>query len=168
MKKKMITLNSKKYTDEEYESILSRAKNKAIENDKSFANYLINLIQEDLEGKKNIENYSQKKETEPFTNEEIILRLNYLTALTHISALNTSTLRVNERITSNDIFEENYNKLDGVKLAESFSKEQTKREKEKMYQDKEKNRIGSFYEEPKKKKIIEEKYDYRTLLNVEE
>lgn len=161
MKRRTVAFVSTDYSDEEFNILMKKVKQKAKTNGISATNYMLKALSDSLE-----EERKEGKNNMRLELTDIMYKLNYIIAMHHIAGLSTCNLNVNERVDSYEIFEESYNKLSGIKFAKSYAEKVTQREKNSILEEQSKKRVGTFYE--KKKVVAPPKsiydYDYKSLL----
>lgn len=161
MKRRTVAFVSTDYSDEEFNILMKKVKQKAKTNGISATNYMLKALSDSLEEERKEEKNNMRLELT-----DIMYKLNYIIAMHHIAGLSTRSLNINERVDSYEIFEESYNKLSGIKFAKSYAEKVTQREQNSIIEEQSKKRVGTFYE--KKKVVAPPKsiydYDYKSLL----
>ncbi|MGO3652599.1 hypothetical protein [Vagococcus sp.] len=161
MRRRTVAFVSTDYSDEEFNILMKRVKQKAKTKGISATNYMLKALSDSLEEERKEEKNNMRLELT-----DIMYKLNYIIAMHHIAGLSTCSLNINERVDSYEIFEESYNKLSGIKFAEMYAEERTIKETNEIFEKQSKQKFGTFYE--KKKVVAPPKsiydYDYKSLL----
>lgn len=162
MKRRTVAFVSTDYSDEEFNILMKKVKQKAKTNGISATNYMLKALSDSLE-----EERKEGKNNMRLELTDIMYKLNYIIAMHHITGLSSRSLNINERVDSYEVFEESFNKLSGIKFAEMYAEERTIRETNGIFAKQSKQRFGAFYEKkkvvaPPSKSIYD--YDYKNLL----
>lgn len=162
MKRRTVAFVSTDYSDEEFNNLMKKVKQKTKIKGVSATNYMLKALSDSLEEKQKEEKNNMKLELT-----DIMYKLNYIIAMHHITGLSSRSLNINERVDSYEVFEESFNKLSGIKFAEMYAEERKIKETNGIFEKQSKQRLGTFYEKkkvvaPPSKSIYD--YDYKNLL----
>lgn len=162
MKRRTVAFVSTDYSDEEFNDLMKKVKQKAKIKGVSATNYMLKALSDSLEEKQKEEKSNMNLELT-----DIMYKLNYIIAMHHITGLSSRSLNINERVDSYEVFEESFNKLSGIKFAEMYAEERTIKETKGIFEKQSKQRLGTFYEKkkvvaPPSKSIYD--YNYKNLL----
>lgn len=163
-KKKVLSIMTGKYSDEQVENIFNRAKELSRKKSDLLSNFIIEAVQEKCEKLSGaIEQNSTVKNDNNFMSDDILLKLNYLIGITNLVILNSPYGNINDKITDNKQIEEYVKQIEGVQYAIEYSEEQLAKDKTDRFEKVNKSKLGTFYEP--KKETVEKKRYFDDILN---